>query len=351
MKISTENFGKLSDGTNIDLIIIENSSSIIKFTNYGAAIVSLQIPDKEGNSEEITMGFDNISDYEKIRGFYGAVVGRYGNRISKGKFILNGKKYNLPVNEGENHLHGGIRGFDRVVWKTEAIANGDIPSVTFSYLSEDGEEGYPGNLQVKVIYSFSHKQELKIRYIISTDRPTVKNITNHTYFNLSGNIKKDILSHSVMLNSDYFLPISRGLIPTGEIRSVESTPMDFRLPHLIKERINLDYDQLKYGKGYDHNWIIKGKENELKSAAVVEESKSGRIMEVFTTEPGIQFYTGNFLDGSHSGNNGKVYKYRHAIVMETQHFPDSPNHKNFPTTVLNPREIYESTTIYKFSMW
>jgi aldose 1-epimerase len=350
MKIRKDHFGKLRDGSQLDLFIIENDKSKIKLTNYGAAIVSLQVPDKNNNSEEITLGFDNPLDYEQIRSFYGAVVGRYGNRIAKGKFTLDGREYSLAVNEGENHLHGGVKGFDRVVWKTEEIVDGANPGVTFSYLSKDREEGYPGNLNVRVSYSFNDNLELMIKYEIDTDKPTVKNITNHAYYNLSGNLKKDILSHVVRINAEKFLPVTQGLIPTGELRCVSGTPMDFKEPHQIGERINDDDIQLKYGKGYDHNWIIKGVKNVLKYAATIEEPESGRVMEVFTTEPGLQFYSGNFMDGSHAGHNGKVYKYRYAIVLETQHYPNSPNQGNFPTTVLRPGESYESKTIYKFSV-
>lgn len=348
MKIWKQHFGRLADETDVDLIIMQNADSKIKFSSYGASIVSLKVPDKKNNPEEITLGFENLRQYERNHGYYGAVVGRYGNRIANGKFTLNGKEYVLAVNEGKNHLHGGVRGFDRVVWKIDGISEGNDPHVIFSYLSRDGEEGYPGNLSVKVLYSFNDNHELKIKYVVNTDKTTIKNITNHAYFNLSGNLKTNILSHFVLLNADQFLPVDEGLIPTGEVRSVKDTPMDFLTAHKIGERINQDDIQLRFAKGYDQNWIIKDSKEKLKFAARIGDVESGRILEVYTTEPGLQFYSGNFLDGSHKGHNGKSYNYRDAFVVETQHYPDSPNHQNFPTTILEPGEIYESETLYKF---
>lgn len=351
MTIEKELFGILSDSSQAFLFTLKHpDGSIAKITNYGAALVTLKVPDKNGFVEDVVLGFDSLSEYEKIRGFYGAIVGRYGNRLAKGKFVLNGKEYTLATNDGENHLHGGIKGFDRVLWQIDSYGAKDSAFVELSYLSPDGEEGYPGNLQVKVVYSFTMDKSLRIDYTISSDKETVSNITSHGYFNLSGNLKKDILSHDLMLNADHFLPVKKGLIPTGEIHPVAGTVMDFREPFPIGGRINEDDIQLAHGLGYDHNWILNAAETNLKMAATLFEKESGRLMEVFTTEPGIQFYSGNFMDGSHKGHAGRVYNYRHAICLETQHYPDSPNHDHFPTTVISPGDTYKSTTIYKFSV-
>ncbi|MFC2084745.1 aldose epimerase family protein [Bacteroidota bacterium] len=350
MKIKKSSFGKLDDGSEIYLYTMTNKdNSEVQITNYGAAVVAVKVPDKKGIIEDVVLGFEKLEDYVKIRGFYGAIVGRYGNRIGKGKFTLEGKEYFLSVNDGENHLHGGIKGFDRVTWRVESFSADKNAKLRLSYLSADGEEGYPGNLKVEVVYTFTSNNELKIEYKIKTDKATVINITNHAYFNLSGNLKENILNHELMLNADYFIPVDNGLIPAGEIKSVKNTPMDFTKSHSIGDRINEENEQLKYGLGYDHNWIVKDEGKDLKLAGTLYEPKSGRFMEIYTTEPGIQFYSGNFMDGSHSGHNGIVYNYRYAMCLETQHYPDSPNHNNFPSTVLKPGEIYESTTIYKFS--
>ncbi len=351
MKIKKEGFGKLSDGREVDILtLIHPDGSTVEITNYGAAVVSVNVPDKNGSIENVVLGFDKIENYENIRVYYGAIVGRYGNRIAKGRFTLNGVEYELPVNDGENSLHGGFNGFDRMLWSIEDFDVNTDAYVKMSYLSEDGEEGYPGNMKVTVIYSYSLEHELKIDYEISTDKPTVKNVTNHAYFNLSGNVKDDILDHELMLNADKYTPVIAGLIPTGEVASVEGIPLDFRVPEKIGLRINEDNEQLKLGLGYDHNWIINDADGTLKLAGTVYEPVSGRVMEIYTTEPAIQFYSGNFMDGSHAGHDGKVYKYREAMCLETQHYPDSPNHDNFPSTVLNPGEVYKSKTVYKFGI-
>jgi len=351
MTIEKELFGELSDGTPAFVFTLKHpDGSVAQISNYGATIVAIKVLDKNGLVEDVVLGFDKLSDYEKIRGFYGAIVGRYGNRLAKGTFSLNGKEYTLAVNDGENHLHGGLKGFDRVLWKIENYGTKDSAFLELSYLSVDGEEGYPGNLQVKVTYSFTMDKSLRIDYFISSDEETISNITSHGYFNLSGNLKKDILSHDLMLNADHFLPVIKGLIPTGEVKPVAGTVMDFREAAAIGSRINDDDIQLVHGLGYDHNWILNPAEEKLNLAATLYEAESGRVMEVFTTEPGIQFYSGNFMDGSHSGHAGRVYNHRYAICLETQHYPDSPNHDNFPSTVLKPGETYTSTTIYKFSV-
>lgn len=350
MKIKKENFGQLSDGRNVDIFTISHpGGSEVKITNYGAALVSVKVPDKNGIFEDVLLGFDELEKYEKIRAYYGAIVGRYGNRIGKGKFTIDGKEYQIPINDGENSLHGGFNGFDRQLWEVKDFSVDTGAYVKLYYFSKDGEEGYPGNMEVTVVYRFTLDHEIKIDYVMTTDAKTVKNVTNHAYFNLSGNVRKDILDHQLMLNAETFTPVDKGLIPTGEIRSVKNTPFDFRQPKAIGEHINVENEQLKFGLGYDHNWILSNVDDKLKLAGSIYEPESGRFMEIFTTEPSIQFYSGNFMDGSHAGHSGKVYQYREAMCLETQHYPDSPNHSNFPSTLLNPGEIYRSSTIYKFS--
>jgi aldose 1-epimerase len=351
MKIQKELFGNLKTGAEVYLFTITNDDgSQLQVMNYGAAIVSINVPDKNNVIENVVLRFDSLSQYEKYRHFYGATVGRYGNRIDKGTFNLDGQKYTLVTNDGENHLHGGLLGFDRIVWETEEKLDLGGNSIKFSYLSKDMEEGYPGNLNVSVTYTFSENHEVQIDYQIRTDKKTVKNITNHAYFNLTGNVKSDILGHLLMLNADKYLPVKTGLIPTGMFTDVKDTPMDFLKPHPIGERVNEKFEQLMLGLGYDHNWILNSGEDEMNYAGYVYEPFSGRQMDIYTTEPGIQFYSGNFMDGTFKSNNGVSHDYRHAFCLETQHFPDSPNQNNFPTTVLNPGENYKSKTIYKFSV-
>jgi len=351
MGIKKEIYGNLKDGREVHLFTFRASNgSELKLTNYSAAVVSLRLPDRKGNIENVVLGYKNLRDYENIRNFYGAIAGRWANRIAKGKFTLNGIEYTLATNDGENHLHGGIIGFDRVLWDFEELEYKNLPAVKFSYLSKDGEEGYPGNLHVSVLYTFSEENELGIYYNMTTDQTTIKNVTNHAYFNLSGDVKNDILNHDLVLNADYFLPVNETLIPLGELRSVEETPMDFTSPHKIGERINENVEQLKFGLGYDHCWVLNKNEDGMNYAGYVSDSVSGRRMDIFTTEPAIQFYSGNFMDGSDIGHEGLPYNYRSAMCLETQHYPDSPNHENFPTTILNPGDVYKSTTIYKFSI-
>jgi len=349
MKIEDEVFGTLKSGKEIRLFKIENQDgSKAEFTNFGATVVCVQVSDKDGNNENVVLGFDDINKYEDIRAFYGATVGRCGNRIANGKFSLNGEDYLLNTNEGSNHLHGGIKGFDRVVWDYKILD--DESAIKFSYLSKDGEEGYPGNFRVSVTYSFNEKHELKIQYEMTSDKATVKNVTNHSYFNLSGNVKRSILEQQITITADRFLPINKNLIPTGDIRPVENTPMDFRELTDIGKRINEDNEQLKFGLGYDHCWVLNESKQSMNFAAEVYDPKSGRLMEILTTEPAIQFYSGNFMDGSHAGREGVSYKYRYAMCLETQHYPDSPNHADFPSTVLDSGQVYNSQTIYKFSI-
>jgi aldose 1-epimerase len=314
-------------------------------TNYGATVVSLLVADKNGKKGDVVFGYDSIQGYYNGRAYFGCVAGRYANRIANGQFRLDGKTYDLAKNNGPNSLHGGIKGFDKVVW----TAKQDDGGLTLTYTSKDGEEGYPGNLTVTVMYSLKNDNSLQIDYSAVTDKATLVNVTNHSYFNLEGQGQGDILDHELQFNADGFTPVDSTLIPTGEIRKVAGTPFDFTSPHKIGERINDTSDlQIKYGLGYDHNFVLNGETGKMKLAARVKAPISGRIMEVHTTEPGVQFYSGNFLNGSEKGK-GSVYGYRTGFCLETQHFPDSPNQPSFPSAVLKPGEEYRSTTIFKFS--
>ncbi|GAB3897436.1 aldose epimerase family protein [Spirosoma agri] len=344
-------FGQLPDGQTADLYTLRNSSGMTaQITNYGGIVVSLRTPDKEGTFDEVTLRFDSLSTYLAGNPFFGALVGRYGNRIAKGKFTLDGKSYSLLTNNMGNHLHGGKVGFDKVLW-TATPVDGEEPALKLAYTAKDGEEGYPGNLAVEVTYTLTKDNALKIDYQATTDKLTVVNLTNHTYFNLTGGVKRDILDHVVTLNADRFLPVNETLIPTGELKPVSGTPFDFTKPTVIGTRINDSSDvQIKYGLGYDHCWILNGPANSLKLAATVYEPTSGRVMEVRTTEPAVQFYTGNFLDGKTTGPGGVVYKKRYGLCLETQHYPDSPNQSSFPTTELRPGQTYKTTTEYRFSV-
>lgn len=343
MEVKKEIFGNLPDGTVIELFTLSNENGIrARLMTYGATLVSLEVPDREGRLADITLGYDSLDGYLKNNPYFGSIVGRYGNRIAKGKFVLNGVEYQLVKNDGENHLHGGIKGFDKVVWKAEAIEHQDAVGVRLSYVSRDGEEGYPGNLSCTVIYTLTNENELKISYEAETDKPTPVNLTHHSYFNLAGEAAGDILGHELMINADKYTPVDEGLIPTGELREVRGTPMDFTSPMIIGSRIS----QVK--GGYDHNYVLNSGGGALALAARVYEPKSGRVMEIYTTEPGIQFYSGNFLDGSIKGKAGKIYYKHYGFCLETQHFPDSPNKPRFPSTILNPGEKYQSLTIHKF---
>ncbi len=315
-------------------------------TNFGGRIVSLWVPDKNGTPGNIVQGYDSVKKYLTGNPYFGAMIGRYGNRIAKGKFTLNGTEYKLPINNGVNSLHGGPKGFHNVYWEIKP----DSSSLEMSYLSKDGEEGYPGSLSVKVKYTLTDQNELVLDYEASTDKPTIVNLTHHSFFNLGGESSGDILNHQVVINADHYNPVDAGLIPTGELKAVKGTPFDFLKVHSIGARIGGDDQQLKFGTGYDHNWVLNKKSNELSMAATVTEPVSGRVMEVWTTEPGLQFYSGNFLNGSDIGYSGKPYEFRSAFCMEAQHFPDSPNRPEFPSTVLNPGEKYSQKTIYKFSV-
>jgi aldose 1-epimerase len=343
-------FGQLPDGQNVDLYTLTNASGMqVGIMNYGAIVVSLKVPDRQGKIADVVLGLDSFKEYLQKRPYFGAVVGRYANRIAHGKFSLEGKEYTLAKNDGDNSLHGGLQGFDKGLWKVTASNDGKEPSITMEYVSKDGEEGYPGKLTVAVTYTLTKSNELKLEYTATTDKPTVLNLANHSYFNLAGAGSGDVLSHKVTINADRFTPVDEGLIPTGELQPVAGTPFDFTKSTTVGDRINGDDVQLKRGRGYDHNWVLNKDGDKLTLAAKVVEPTSGRVMEVFTTQPGMQFYTGNFLDGSDIGKGQKPYKHRYGFCMETQHFPDSPNHPKFPSSELRPGEQYRSTTVYKFS--
>jgi len=344
MSADKESFGQTPDGREVDLYTLTNTNGLrAKITNYGAILVSLEVPDRDGNLADITLGFDALDGYIKAHPYFGATVGRYANRIGSAKFMLDGVEYKLAANDGENHLHGGIKGFDKVVWKPEDLwANDNEALLKMSYISEDDEEGYPGNLACTVTYTLTADNELKISYEAETDKTTVVNLTNHSYFNLADQGTGDILGHELTLNADRYTPVDEGLIPTGEIRSVKDSPMDFTLPMSIGSRIE------QVSGGYDHNYVINSGGGTLALAAKVNEPTSGRVMEIYTTEPGVQLYTGNFLDGTLTGKGGKVYKKHYGFCLETQHFPDSPNKPNFPSAVLLPGQKYTSETIYRF---
>lgn len=353
--ITTARFGKMSDGTAVSLYTLTNASGMtMKVMNYGGIIVSLTAPDKNGTLEDVVLGYDSLSHYIKRNPYFGALIGRYGNRIAKGKFNLEGKAYQLAQNNNGNHLHGGVKGFDKVFWNIEEFPSAEGKALKLTYLSKDGEEGYPGNLQIEVIYILTDKNELKINYKATTDKKTIVNLTNHTYFNLSGNAKTDIREHELMLNADKFVPVDKTLIPSDGLKDVVNTPFDFRTPTVIGSRIDNKDQQLEFGGGYDHCWVLNIADQSVnkdpKKAATLSEPTSGRLMTVYTTEPGIQFYSGNFLDGSNVGKGGVVYKHRHGLCLETEHFPDSPNRKEFPSVVLNPGEVYQTQTIYAFSV-
>jgi aldose 1-epimerase len=351
MKILKASFGEF-EGKKVNIYTLKNTNQVeIKITNYGGIVTSIRLPDKNGKFDDVVLGYNNLQDYINNNPYFGCIVGRYGNRIGKAKFTLEGEEFTLAKNDGENNLHGGFRGFDKVLWDAEPVTGKDSQSLKLEYMSKDGEEGFPGNLKVTVTYTLTNDNSFRIDYSATTDKTTVVNLTNHTYWNFAGEGSGDILKHELILDADSFTPVDQGLITTGEIRSVENTPMDFRNPTAIGDRIEADYEQLKFGRGYDHNWVLNTKEDDKPSpAATVYEPDSGRFMEVFTTEPGIQFYSGNFLDGSITGKSGKAYGFRNGFCLETQHFPDSPNKPEFPSVVLRPGETYKTTTIHKFSV-
>jgi aldose 1-epimerase len=347
--INEDTFAGTIDGKKVELFTLKNSNGLTaQITNFGGRLVSLWVPGKNGNFEDIVTGYNTLDGYlNSGEIYYGALIGRYGNRIAKGEFMLNDTAYTLVRNNGENHLHGGTKGFNDVVW--DAVQT-DAQTLVLTYTSPHMEEGYPGNLDVKVQYQLTDENELKIEYWAATDRPTPVNLTHHSFFNLKGDGNGTINDHLLQINADFYTPVDEGLIPTGEIAPVEGTPMDFRAPTAIGERVDADFEQLKYGMGYDHNWVLVPAESGLNFAARVVEPASGRTMEVYTNEPGLQFYGGNFLDGTDTGKYGRPYDFRTSFCLETQHFPDSPNQPEFPSTILEPGEEYYSVCVYKFGV-
>ncbi len=347
--IDEETFKTEHDGKTVALYTLRNVNGVVtQITNYGGKVVNLWTPDKKGDFADIVIGYDTSAEYLKTSEiYYGTIIGRYGNRIAKGQFTLNDSVYTLATNNMPNHLHGGIKGFNNVVWDAKKL---DDQTLELTYLSVDGEEGYPGNLNVKVVYKLTDENELKVEYWATTDKPTPINLTQHSFFNLKGAGNGDVNDHVMQIFADGFTPVDSTLIPTGEIAPVEGTPFDFRTPTAIGTRINDEHIQMKYGNGYDHNWVLNKAETGLTHAAKVVEPASGRTLEVYTNEPGMQFYGGNFMTGKDTGKGGKVFAFRGAFCLETQHFPDSPNKPQFPSTILNPGMEYYSVCVYKFGV-
>lgn len=347
-RVSMAPFARTPDGQVVNMITLRNDNNLeIHVLTYGGIIMSLKTPDRSGQLDDVVLGFDTLAPYLDKSPYFGAIIGRYGNRIAKGRFTLDGTTYQLPINNGPNSLHGGTTGWDKKVWNAEPFQD-PLVGVKLSYTSKDGEEGYPGTVKAEVTYTLTEDNRLIIDYHATTDKPTVINMTNHTYWNLAGGKASDILGHILTINADRYTPVDSTLIPTGELASVEGTPFDFRTPTAIGARIDDDNQQLKYGPGYDHNFVLNRQGAGLSLAARVTEPITGRTLEVQTTEPGLQFYSGNFLDGTLTGKGGRVYGHRSGFCLETQHFPDSPNHPNFPSTVLRPGQEYKSETIYTF---
>jgi aldose 1-epimerase len=348
-------FGTLANGQSTQLFTLRNAHGIeIQLTNYGGIITSLKTPDRSGHIADIVLGYDNLPAYVANSPYFGAIVGRYANRIARGHFTLDGATYTLAVNNGPNSLHGGLRGFDKVVWNARPFQNQEGQGVALDYTSANGEEGYPGTLHATVTYTLTADDRLIVDYAATTDKATPINLSQHSYWNLVGNASRDILGHVLTINADGITPVDSTLIPTGEIMPVQGTPFDFRTPHAIGERVDQRQNtQIRYGNGYDHNWVLNrggAAADALVLAARVVEPSSGRTMEISTTEPGLQFYSGNFLDGSNIGKGGVVYHFRYGLALETQHFPDSPNHSNFPSTILRPGQQFHSRTVFKFGV-
>lgn len=343
-------FGKAPNGTPVEIYTLRNAKGAeARILTYGGIVQSLCMPDKNGKMADVVLGYDDLQGYIEKTPYFGALIGRYGNRIGGAKFVLEGKTYTLAPNNGPNSLHGGVTGFDKVVWTARPQETARGPSLILNYLSKDGEEGFPGNLQVTAVYTLTDDNELKVEFTARTDKPTVVNLTHHSYFNLAGQGRGDILGHVVYINSDKTTPVDSGLIPTGAFADVAGTPFDFRKPTAIGARINDPDPVLQYGPGYDHNWVINKRAGQFGLQARVMEPVSGRVMEVWSDEPGLQFYAGNFLDGTIKGKGGAVYQHRTGFCMEPQHYPDSPNKTNFPSTRLEPGETYHNTIVYKFS--
>ncbi len=350
-EIKQEHWGSIGSEEQIQLYTLRNSTGIeASITNYGGRLVTLKVPDRNGKFEDVVLGRDDLDGYLQNNPYFGALVGRYANRIANGEFTLDGKRYQLARNNGQNALHGGLKGFDKVAWKARVVSTEDASALELTYLSKDGEEGYPGNLNVTARYSLTDENALQVDFDATTDKDTVLNLTNHSYFNLAGQAAGKILDHRVFINADKFTPTNASLIPTGELRDVQGTPFDFRKSTAIGARIDDKDEQLQYGQGYDHNFVVSGSGKEPSLAARVVDPKSGRVMEVLTTQPGVQFYTGNHLDPGVKGKSGVEYKARFGFCLETQHFPDSPNQPSFPSTELKPGQRFRSTTIFRFSV-
>lgn len=349
--ISKEDFGMTNDSLKVESYTLKNENGMeVSIMTYGGIITSLKVPNKEGVSEDIVLGYDSLSQYIKKSPYFGAIIGRYGNRIAKGKFTLDGTEYELATNDGPNHLHGGVKGFDKVVWNAAEKQTDSSASLEFTYLSKDMEEGYPGNLNAKVTYTLTNDNQLRVAYEATTDKKTIVNLTQHSYFNLSGDFSKPILNNEVTINADKFVPVDATLIPTGELKDVANTPFDFRTAKAIGKDIEDDNEQLKRGKGFDHCWVLNNQNEGMRFAASAYDPTSGRLLEVYTDEPGIQLYTGNFLDGTLPNKQGGTYSHRTGLCLETEHYPDSPNQKDFPSVILNPGEKYETKTTFKFSV-
>ena len=351
LEIEKKSFGKTSDGIEVDQFIMKNNNGMkVGVITYGGIINFLTAKDKNNVYKDVVLGFHDLAKYEAGSPYFGAIIGRYGNRIADGKFDLKGETYELVKNNGDNHLHGGSKGFDKVVWKAKQNITKNLASIELRYLSKDMEEGYPGDLEVKVMYTLNNNDELTVNYEASTDKSTIINLTQHSYFNLSGDFKNDILDHEIVIDADSFLPVNSKLIPTGELQNVTGTPFDFRKSKKIGNDINKENKQLNNGLGYDHCWALNNHHEGFRFAASAHDQISGRFLEIFTDEPGIQFYTGNFLDGTLPSKTEGNYNYRTGFCLETQHFPDSPNQKDFPSVILNPGEKYFSKTSFKFSV-
>lgn len=339
-------WGKTQEGADVQLFTLTSGPIEVRLTDFGAHLVSVRTPDRTGKVADVVLGFDSLEPYVKgANGYQGALVGRFANRIAKGQFTIDGTTYLIPINNGPNALHGGPVGFDRYVWKAEEVPNG----VEFTHVSPDGDMGFPGTMTARVRYTLEGTT-LRLDYSATTDKPTILNLTNHSYFNLRGDDEGDILGHSVELSATHYTPVGAGQIPTGEIATVAGTPLDFRTPHVVGERINDDFEQLTAARGYDHNFVVHGPAGTLRRAARVTEPEHGRTLMVETTEPGVQFYSGNFLNGAVTGRHGKIYKPRTGFCLETQVFPDAPNHANFPNSVLRPGETFKSTTTFTFGV-
>lgn len=347
--VAESEFGTLDDGSKVTLYTLTNASGAeAKISSFGAIVVSLKVPDREGKLRDVVLGYDDLGSYVKDKDFFGATVGRYGNRIGGGKFTLDGKTYQLSQNNGPNHLHGGTQGFFKKQWKGEPI-KGKEPGVKLTYVSKDGEEGYPGTVTMTVTFSLTRQNGLRIDYLGTTDKPTILNPTHHGYFNLSGDPTRTILDQELMIAADKTTPVDAGLIPTGKLADVAGTPMDFRKPTKIGARIDTKDEQLGFGKGYDHNWVLSSPSKKVRKVAELYDPSSGIAMQILTDQPGLQFYSGNFLNGTIHGKGGVAYQLRTAVCLEPQDFPDAPNHPNFPSAVLRPGQRYHQTTIYQFS--